>query len=66
MQKPVNMLKVKKNINGISFGLMKAWPHIKGWVVKRSRIPQAVQGLNHRFVRAYKLTPVNWKSTKYE
>src|SRR5215208_5303073 len=65
-RKPNTMLSVRRNIKGMSLGLMKACPSSKGCVLKRTRMPQAVQLLNQRFVSQYRHRPVNWNVMKYE
>ena len=64
MRKPHKTLNVRKNMKGVSFGLMNACPSSKGCVLKRRRSAQAVQVLNQRLASQYRHTPVNRKVMK--
>src|SRR5215211_2650757 len=64
IRKPNRTLRVRKNMKGVSLGLMKACPLSRGCVLKRIRIPQAVQMLNQRLVREYMHKPVKSRLMK--
>ena len=65
IRNPHSTLNAKKNMKGMSLGLMNACPSKTGCVLKRSRIPQAVHKLNQRLVSQYRHNPVSWKVMKY-